>query len=1017
MALGANIRKVLVIGAGPETIGQGSELGAAAWQACLTLKAAGINTVVVESNLTSHATDPQVAGRTYIEPLNIHSLEQIIGREKPDAILPVFGGRIAFNLLTELAERGVLDKFHLKPLGISPASLLLSDNIDQLRQLSAGTGMGMIRGAVVRNMNEGYDIGLKVGFPLAIRPLASFAGVGGTIVYNHEEFGEYLERAFEISPVKQVLIEESLENWRQYEIVALRDWEGNVLLVAALESIEPMGVHSGDSIRVMPAPGLNPADLQFLAANAGQLLSRLDLTGGATLRYARNPGNSEWVLVDLNPRYSLSAALAARAVDCQLAGIWTGLTLRRRLADWFGPEILESREGLAKASGCWGVALPRFEPEKFSAANTNLAMTMKSAGVALAFGAEFKEAFQKAIRSLGAGCYGLGGAVREAEEFPPAAAEIKRRLINLDPFFIFYVRFALQSGFAIGEIAALARIEPWFLEQIAELVALEKELTTYALYNLPASILRKAKCWGFSDHQLANILAVSPADIRKTRKSFGILPGYFRVGRPEAGSSNRTFYSTYHTAPASPESPAEPEVMLVGSGPKRIGGGSELDYCLAGAVEALRALERRSMIVECNPAAAAIDAAGDNRICLEPLTPEDLLNLIEWANPAGAILEFSGQVALELMEPLEQADVRVYGTSGPVLRKLDTLEKQDRFFRNFGLNRLGPEQVKVDTVGVVVEVLGDGVENVITGVAGQIEEARINAVDSACCLPPYNLSPVVLERITRYTSEIGRQLGVTGLMNIRYGIAGERIDVLEVNLRAGQITPLICKATGISWIERTVRILLGAGVRELDAAAAKKPNHTVVKEAVFPFNRFPEVDPVLGVEMRSTGAVLGMAQDFGMAFIKSQLAVDEKIPVSGVVYITIRNEDQRAFLPIAKQLTELGFELIAREEVAQLFKRQSIACRVIRQVGEGRPDILDWIKNGKVDWIISTSGALNERREETAVRSAAVERGITTTTTIAGALAAVQGMTQYRAAGHVAKALQDYAVFNPALIG
>jgi carbamoyl-phosphate synthase large subunit len=1019
MALGADIRKVLVIGAGPETIGQGSELGAAVWQACRVLKAAGLKTVVVESNLASHATDLQVAGRTYVEPMNFNSLEQIISREKPDAILPVFGGRIALNLLTELAERGILEKFHLKTLGISPASLVVADNTDELRKLSAGSGMGTIQGAVARNINEGFDIGLKIGFPLALRPLASFAGVGGTIVYNQEEFGEYLERSFEISPVKQVLIEESMEDWRQYEIVALRDWEGNVLLVAALESIEPMGVHSGDSIRVMPAPGLSPADLQFLAANARQLLNRLDLTGGATLRYARNPGNTEWVLVDLNPRYSLSAALAARAVDSQLAGLWTGLTLRRRLSEWFAPEIIERGEGLVKASGCWGVALPRFESEKFPAADCKLAMTMKSVGVVLAFGAEFKEAFQKALRSLGNGCYGLGGDVREAVETLPATLEIKQRLINLDPSFIFYVRFALKSGFEIAEIASLSRTEPWFLEQIAELTALEKELTTYALYNLPAAVLRKAKSWGFSDSQLANILAVSEPDIRKARKEFEILPGYLRVGSPATGCGGQTFFSTYNTVntlPVVPEPAAEPEVMLIGCGPKRLGGSSELDYCLARAVETLHALERRGMFVECNPAAAAIDS-GYGRVCIEPLTTEDLLNLVEWANPAGVILEFCGGVALDLRDPLERAGVKVYGTPGPALLKFDSFEKQDRFLRNMGLNRIGPEQVKVDTVGVIVEVLSDGAENVITGVAGQIEEARINSVDSACCLPPYNLAPAVLERVTRHTAEICRQLGVVGLMNIRYGIDGERLGILEVNLRAGQITAFICKATGISWVEKTVRILLGSGVNELGVAVTKKISHTVVKEAVFPFNRFPEVDPVLGAEMRSTGAVLGMAQDFGMAFIKSQLAAGETIPVSGMVYITIRNEEQRAFLPIAKQLTELGFELLAREEVAQLFKRQSIACRVIRQVGEGRPDILDWIKNAKVHWIISTAAALNECREETAVRSATVERGIPITTTIAGAMAAVQGMTQYRAAGHGAKALQDYAVFNPALIG
>jgi carbamoyl-phosphate synthase large subunit len=1013
MALGENIRKVLVIGAGPETIGQGSELGTAVWQACRALRASDIKTVVVESNLPSNATDLKVADRTYIEPLSIVSLEQIISREKPDAILPVFGGRTALNLLTGLAERGVLEKFQIKTLGISTESVWLSDQLDELRQISAAAGVKKINGAVARNLKEGYDIGLKVGFPLAIRPLASFAGVGGKIVYNHEEFGEYLERAFEISPVNQVLIEESLENWRQFEIVALRDWEGKSLLIAAIESIEPMGVHSGDSIRVMPAPGLSPVDLEFLAANADHLLNRLNLSGGATIRYARNPATAEWVLADLNPRYSIGAALAAQTVGGDLAGLWTRLTLRSRLSDWFAPEILGRRDGLIPASGCWGVALPRFESEKFPTANHNLTITMKSVGVALAFGAGFKEAFQKAIRSLGTGRYGLGGDGREAGETLPPAWEIKQRLINLDPSLIFYLRFALKTGFKVPEIAALTRIDHWFLEQITELVALEKELTTYALYNLPAAMMRKAKSWGFSDRQLSNILAVSEDQIRKTRRNYGILPGYFRVGPPKADPANRPFYSTYAVTEIPSEPAPECEVMAVGCGPKRIGGSSGLDYCLARGAETLCGLGRRDMIVECNPAAAAINAARYDLVCIEPLTVEDLLNLAEWGRPAGVILEFCGELALGLWEPLERAGVRIYGTSGLTIRKIDTLEKQKQFFRSFGLNRIEPEQVSADTVGVIVEVLGDGAESIITGVAGQIEEARVNSVDSALSLPPYNLNPDLTERITRYTIELYSQLKVVGLLSIRYAITGERIDVLEINLRAGQITPFIAKATGIAWIEATVRVLLGAKVKELSLAVAKRMNHTVVKEAVFSFNRFPEVDPVLGSEMRSTGAVLGMARDFGMAFIKSQLASGEKIPVSGVVYITIRNEDQRAFLPIAKQLTELGFGLIAREEVAQLFNRQAIACQVVRQVGEGRPDILDWIKNAKIDWIISTSSALNEPREETAVRSAAVERGIPITTTIAGTLAAVQGMTQFRATGLVAKALQDYSAFSP----
>jgi carbamoyl-phosphate synthase large subunit len=1004
-------KKVLVIGAGPDVIGQSSELNGAVWQACRVLQAEAIKVVLLDSNLSAVATDLKTGVRAYIEPITLANVEQIIAKEKPDGLLPVWGGRVALNLLTGLAERDIFAKYHLKILGADPVQLSAADRLTELREVLAADGLKINPGAVARNPKEGYDLIVKLGLPVALRPMATSAGAGGAIVYNREEFDDALERALEFSPVKQVLIEEALEGWREYELVVLRDATGQCLVVSSLEYLGSLGVHAGDRVKIIPARSLAMAEYQWLTTVAVKTLAHLQLVGGANLRFAQNPVTYEWTITNINLRYTAVSALTAVVSGCPVIRGWTKLLLGYSLTELFDPEVLHSGTVLAPEGNYLGVALPCFaEGDSGEADRRTLGTTMRSVGEAIGLGSCFKEALQKAVRALYPDQDGLidGGAKLVAAGLTGRVLKVK--LVNPDPSFLFNVSAALQNGMAPVEVARLSKLQPWVLVELTELIGLNKELNTYALYNLPAAILRQAKAWGFSDRDLAHCFLTGTAQVRESRRRHGVIPGYRRIRSLTPDQAPQLWFSTYERGESlQPE--GDSGILLVGSGPHRIGAGAELDYCLVHAANGVAAMGKRCVMVNSNPYAVALVGSRCGRAYLEPLTGEEVVNLGAASACEGVVLDYAGATDDRLQAELTAAGMKLYGNRTAISGLLQDSVHFQAYADQAGLERVGPDQLTVDSLGLVVETVGDGATAQITGIVEQIEEARINLSDSACSLPPYSLGPALVERAGAIALQLTRLTKVSGLFLVRFVVRRDRLALLKMQPGVSQLTPFICKASGRPWVEVATQAILGRALTTPNRAGSTKPSFTAVREVVFPFNRFSSADPVLGGEVRSSGAALGMAQDFGMAFIKAQLAAGEKMPSFGVVYLKIRQEERRAFAPIGKQLSELGFGLLALEETALVLRECGLNCQTVNQRGEGRPDILDWIKNGKVHWLIGTPAPDGDRREEMLVRQAAVARGIPITTTLAGALAAVQGMRQYRATGPVAKALQDYTYF------
>jgi carbamoyl-phosphate synthase large subunit len=1002
-------KKVLVIGAGPDVVGQSAELNGALWQVCRALRAAAIKVVLIDSNLSAVATDLKTVARTYIEPLTVTNVEQIIAREKPDAVLPIGGGRGAVNLLADLTGRNVLEKYHVKILGPDPAQSAAADRLVELRETLTTDGLVINPGAVVRNPQEGLDLVLKLGLPVALRPVAASAGAGSALVYNREEFGAALGRALEFSPVKQVLIETALEDWREYELLVLRDATGRGTAVAALEYFGPMSVHAGDRMKITPPPGLTPGEAQWLAETALKGMAHLQLVGGANWRFARNPATRQWVLTNLTLRYTTVSALLALASGCPVIQCWTKLLLGSSLIELFGPAGWRFGPAGEMAPDYWGVALPGFAGNaEAGAPPIRLGMAMRSVGEAFGIGGCVKEAFQKAAAVYSEWDELPGGG------FGPDAVtltglDLKAKLVNPDPLFLYYAALALRTGMVAAEVAQLSKLAPWLLVELEELLRLGRELTTYALYNLPAAMLRQAKAWGFSDRHLARLFLTDEAQVRAIRHRCGILPEYRAIRVVTAATAPTVWFSTYATDQA-PRPELFSGILLVGGGLRRIGAGTELDYAQVHALNGLAAPDRRLALLDSNPYAVALGSPRCERVYLEPVNTETVFNLNQDLTMT-VVVDFAGATGERLTAELAAAGVRLCGNRMEVNGWLRDAKRLGAVLTQAGIGRADSETVVAASRGLVVETIGDGETAVITGIVEQIEEARINLNDSACSLPPYSLAPAVLEEAGAAALRLNRILKVRGLLLVRFAVHRGRLLFLEAQPGPGWLTTLICKATGRPWIETTARVLLGTALLEEDRTGPVIPNFTAVKEVVFPFNRFPADDPALSGTVRSYGAALGMAQDFGMAFIKSQLAAGGPMPFAGVVYLQIGPEGRRAFAPIGKQLIELGFELAAPEETVAVLRDDGLKCQAVKRPGFGRPDILDWIKNGKIHWLIGAPAPDRDWREEVLARQAAVARGIPITTTLAGALAAVRGMRQYLATGPVAKALQDYTFF------
>jgi carbamoyl-phosphate synthase large subunit len=1062
-----DIHKILLMGSGPVTIGQAGEFDYAASQACSALKAEGFEIVVINSNPITLTTDDSTADAIYIEPLNMGNLEKIIAAEKPDAVLPIFGGQTALNMAYFLARAGILEQYQIKLLGVESATIENTEDRSKFREMIAEIGLTSSVGAVATSISEGIEIGQRIGFPVVIR--ASFApeGAGVMLAYNKEELEEFVEIGLNLSPVRQVLIEESLYGWREFEFEVIRDIHDQCMIVASLENIDQVGVHTGDSAVVIPARGLSAAEYTNLAEICKKIIKKLAVTGVLNLQFALNPVTGALILIEANPRFTKSSALAAKATGYQIAAVVARLAAGYGIDEVFGEANRESGAAFQPAANYTAVKLPRFSFEKFPAADQVLGTSMKAAGEVMAFGRDFKEAFQKALRSLMNNRYGLGADGRDVDESKLTLPEVKEKIGNPNPERWFYLRYALKMGLQAQELATLSKLSDWFINELQELSAFEKKLTTYALYNLTPDVLLQAKKWGFSDAQLAFLLRTSEDEVRVTRLKKEILSYYVAV-EPLGTAKEQArpyFFSTYNQ-----EVPIEtqqgPKVLIAGTGTTHIGQGTEYDYCVVHAARTAPGMGYASIMVNSDPAGITTDPANSGILYFEPLTNEDILNIISREAPTAAILQFSGRAAFNLVNPLQKSGVKILGNAlnsddqglnwsylKEILKKLSLpfpengtaidlkgatelagqlgypmimrssygLPKpaeiiyEPEEFQEYveGVKGLAPDnpvfmaKYPDDAIGIVVNCVFDGDDLVICGIVEQIEEAGVNPSDCACAIPPYSIGETILARIRAYTRQLAGEMHIKGLLSVQYAIKHDAISLLEVNPQVDPMLPFINKATGVDWIAAATRIMLGVSIKD-QGLKEVVTHHTAIKEAVFSFDKFPGSDTLLGPEARSSGAVLGIDANFGMAFIKSQLAAGEKIPSAGTIFVSIRDEDKKVFISITRQLIELGFTIMAFEETAALLNRNNLPALSVYKMGQGRPNILDKIKNGEIHWIISITSGRKTRSDEVQVRSAAVRRGIPIITTVSGTQVAVIGLMQHLNSQMAVKPLTEY---------
>jgi carbamoyl-phosphate synthase large subunit len=1053
-----DIKSVLIIGAGPIVIGQACEFDYSGAQACKALRAEGYKVILVNSNPATIMTDPEMADVTYIEPVSWQMLEAIIARERPDALLPTMGGQTGLNCALDLAQHGVLEKYRVEMIGASREAIDKAEDREKFKQAMARIGLACPRSALAHSMEEALQIQAAIGFPAVVRPSFTLGGSGGGIAYNREEFLAICERGLDASPTKELLIEESVLGWKEFEMEVVRDRKDNCIIVCSIENLDPMGVHTGDSITVAPAQTLTDKEYQIMRDASIAVLREIGVdTGGSNVQFAVNPKDGRMLVIEMNPRVSRSSALASKATGFPIAKVAAKLAvgytldeLRNEITGGATPASFEPTIDYIVTK------VPRFAFEKFPQANDRLTTQMKSVGEVMAIGRTFQESFQKALRGLEVGVDGLNQKTTDRET-------LEKELGEPGPERIWYVGDAFENGFTLEEVHQLTHIDPWFLAQIKEIVDVEMELDDRRLSDIDADTLRRLKRKGFSDRRLAYLFNAKEADVRIARHRFGIRPVYKRVDTCAAEFATRTayLYSTYED-----ECEALPtdrkKVIVLGGGPNRIGQGIEFDYCCVHAALALREDGFETIMVNCNPETVSTDYDTSDRLYFEPLTLEDVLEIVDKEKPFGVIVQFGGQTPLKLARQLEANGVPIIGTTPDMI---DMAEDRERFqqlldrvrlkqapnrtartesdaLRLAGeigyplvvrpsyvlggrameivheqkdLERYMREAVKVsndspvlldrflsDATEVDVDAVSDGERVVIGGVMEHIEQAGVHSGDSACSLPPHSLSPSVEKELRRQTVELARALNVVGLMNVQFAIQKsereEVVYVLEVNPRASRTVPFVGKATGVPLAKIAARCMVGKTLARQGVLEEVVPSYFSVKEAVFPFVKFPGVDTILGPEMKSTGEVMGVGTSFGEAFVKSQLAAGAKLPEAGTAFISVRDGDKLAALQVARELVKLGFRLIATRGTAAVLAAHGIAVSPVNKVVEGRPHIVDMIKNGEVSLVVNT---VEERRsavsDSRSVRTSAVQRRVTYYTTVAGARAACEGMRHTKA--------------------
>ena len=1057
MAKRTDIKSILIIGAGPIIIGQACEFDYSGAQACKALREEGYKVILVNSNPATIMTDPEMADVTYIEPINWQVVERIIDKERPDAILPTMGGQTALNCALDLHRHGVLTKYGCELIGATPEAIDKAEDRSKFKDAMTKIGLGSASSGIAHDMAEAWAVQRQVGFPTIIRPSFTMGGSGGGIAYNSEEFEAICKRGLEASPTNELLIEESLLGWKEFEMEVVRDRNDNCIIVCSIENLDPMGVHTGDSITVAPAQTLTDKEYQIMRNASLAVLREIGVdTGGSNVQFAVNPKDGRMIVIEINPRVSRSSALASKATGFPIAKVAAKLAvgytldeLRNEITGGATPASFEPSIDYVVTK------IPRFAFEKFPAADSHLTTQMKSVGEVMAIGRTFQESFQKALRGLEVGVDGMNEKTTDREV-------IEEELGEPGPERIWYVGDAFAQGFTTEEVHQLTKIDPWFLVQIKEIIDIELWLETQKISDITKETLLALKRKGFSDRRLAKLLKVEDREVRKLRRMMNVRPVYKRVDTcaGEFATGTAYMYSTYEEECESHPT-SRKKIMVLGGGPNRIGQGIEFDYCCVHAAFAMREDGYETIMVNCNPETVSTDYDTSDRLYFEPLTLEDVLEIVDKEKPVGVIVQYGGQTPLKLALDLEANGVPIIGTSPDMIDAAEDRERFQKLLQDLklrqppnrtarteeqalalaqeigyplvvrpsyvlggrameivheqrDLERYMREAVKVsndspvlldrflnDAIEVDVDCLSDGKRTFIGGVMEHIEQAGVHSGDSACSLPPYSLSKETIDILKQQTAMMAKGLKVVGLMNVQFAIQQQEIDgkmqdvvfVLEVNPRASRTVPYVSKATGLQLAKIAARCMVGQSLDSQGIGNEVEPPYFSVKEAVFPFNKFPGVDTILGPEMKSTGEVMGVGKTFGEAFVKSQLGASIRMPTSGKVFLSVKNSDKPRAVEVAQALVSIGFTVVATKGTAAAIAAAGIPVETVNKVAEGRPHVVDMIKNNEIALVINT---VEEKRtaihDSRTIRTSALAARVTTYTTIAGAEAAVEGM-------------------------
>ena len=1073
-----DIKRILLIGSGPIVIGQACEFDYSGTQACKALREEGYEVILVNSNPATIMTDPSTADRTYVEPLTWQVIEKIIAKEKPDALLPTLGGQTGLNLAMQLEEHGVLEKHGVEMVGARADVIAKAEERDQFSVAMNKIGLEVCNGRTVHSLEEAREFIDDIGLPCVVRPSFTMGGSGSAIAYNRDEFDTLVQRGLDQSPVTEVLVEESIIGWKEYEMEVMRDLDDNVVIICAIENFDPMGVHTGDSITVAPAQTLTDKEYQRMRDASIAVIREIGVeTGGSNIQFAIHPDNGRMIVIEMNPRVSRSSALASKATGFPIAKIAAKLAVGYKLWELPNDITRETKACFEPTIDYVVTKIPRFAFEKFPEADSTLTTQMKSVGETMAIGRTFRESFQKALRGLEVGSFGFGCDSMDlwGTDEQPDRNEIRAMLSRPNDRRVWYIRYAMKAGMPLEEIHEITNVDPWFLHQLNDIVALEEEMRAMdGLQSVDAATMKRAKQYGFSDRQLATVWNSTEIEVSEFRRKLGVVATFKSVDTCAAEFEAYTpyYYSTYEDEDETPaKKPDTKRIIILGGGPNRIGQGIEFDYCCCHASFALREMGIESVMVNSNPETVSTDYDTSDMLFFEPLTVEDVLNICDRVQPDGVIVQFGGQTPLNLSRALLNAGVPIIGTSVDTIDAAEDREKFQQLLSELDLKQpangiartmnqarnvvtevgypvlvrpsfvLGGRAMEIcydnqqfekfvveaflvaqgqpvlidrfleDAIEVDVDCICDGNRAVVAGIMEHIEEAGVHSGDSACSIPPYSLKPETIEEIRQSTIAMAMRLNVVGLMNVQFAVKHENgkatVYVIEVNPRASRTVPFVAKATGVPVANIAAKVMAGMTLDELGIEQEIRPDQYCVKESVFPFRKFVGVDIVLGPEMRSTGEVMGISPDFSIAFAKSQLGAGVVLPVEGRVFISVsaRHKDRAAKL--AKRLHEMNYELLATSGTAKRLEEEGVPVERVKKIIEGHPNLIDHMKNERVDLILNTPNGKGARTDEGRIRATAVQHGIPCITTIQAAEACVAALEALRKDEMQVESLQD----------